>query len=493
MTDPLRVRIAPSPTGTVHLGLARTSLFNWALARRHGGTFVLRIEDTDRERSTAASEAAILEGLAWLGIEWDEGPDVGGPHGPYRQSERLEGHLAYVERLLESGHAYRCFCSAERLDELRAAQQAKKETPRYDGLCRDLDPAESAARAAAGEPYTIRFRVPEGSTTFTDLVRGEVTFANAEVDDWVMVRQGGAPTYNFVVVCDDADMRITHVLRGEEHLVNTPKQLLLYEALGLEAPRFAHLPLMLGPNRKKLSKRDGSVSLDDYRAQGYPKDAIINFLCLQGWALDGETEVFSREQLVEAFDLSDVSKGGSVFDFDKFTWLAGEYLHQEPVEQLADRCAPHVVEAGLMTEEELAARRDWYLRVVTQEQERIRLYSELPGRIRFYFAADDQVEYDPKAEKGARKRGDIAGTLTAYGDWLADQDLDDPGALGEATKAWVAERGQKIPELFQPLRCALTGLPGGPDLFEVMALLGREAVMARLAAGVGRLGEPVKE
>ncbi|MDA1264299.1 MAG: glutamate--tRNA ligase [Planctomycetota bacterium] len=488
MTEPIRVRIAPSPTGTVHLGLARTSLFNWAYARRLGGTFVLRIEDTDRTRSTAESETAILEGLGWLGIQWDEGPDVGGPHAPYRQSERVERHLAVAEQLRAAGHAYRCFCSAERLEEVRAEQQARQETPRYDRHCRDLDPAEAAARAEAGEAFTLRFRVPEGVCTFQDLVRGEVTIQNVEVDDWIMVRQGASPTYNFVVVCDDADMQITHVLRGEEHLVNTPKQLLLYRALDLAPPQFGHLPLMLGQNRKKLSKRDGSVSLDDYIALGYPKKAILNFLCLQGWALDGETEVFSMAQMVAAFDLKDVSKGGSIFDFEKFHWMAGEYLREESVEELADHCASHVVAAGLMTADELAERREWYLRVVAQEQERIRLYSELPARIRFYFEAHDAVTWDPKAEKGARKRGDAAGTLRDYAAWVSGQDLSNPAALGEASKAWVGEQGKQIPELFQPLRCALTGLPGGPDLFEVMVLLGPEAVAARLRAGAARFG-----
>jgi glutamyl-tRNA synthetase len=486
--QPIRVRIAPSPTGTVHLGLARTALFNWAQARRHGGKFVLRIEDTDRTRSTAESESEILEGLRWLGLDWDEGPDVGGPFEPYRQSERLERHLELAGKLLDGGQAYPCFCPGSRLEALRKEQQERKQTPRYDGHCRDLDPAEATRRVEAGEKYTVRFRVPAGETTFHDMVRRQVTFANAEIDDWVMVRQDGGPTYNFVVVCDDADMDITHVLRGEEHLVNTPKQLLLYAALGLEPPTFAHLPLMLGKDRKKLSKRDGSVSLDDYRKQGYPRAAIVNFLCLQGWALDGETEVFSVEQLVEAFDVKDVSKGGSIFDFDKFLWLAGEYLRQEDDALLADHCAPHVIAAGLMTQQELGERRDWFLRVVAQEKERIRIYSELPARIGFYFAPDDRVEYQPKAEKGARKHADGPGTLADYRGWLEGQDLDDPAGLGEASKAWVCERGQKIPALFQPLRCALTGLPGGPDLFEVMGLLGREAVLARLAAGVERLG-----
>ena len=487
MSESVRVRIAPSPTGTVHLGLARTALFNWAYARGRGGAFLLRIEDTDRARSSEQSERAILEGLRWLGIDWDEGPDVSGPCGPYRQSQRHQGHRRYAQRLLEEGHAYACFCAPERLAALRAEQQARRETPRYDGHCRDLDPAEARRRSQAGEPCAVRFRVPAGETRFTDLVRGEVVFDNREVDDWVMLRQDGNPTYNFVVVCDDADMRISHVLRGEEHLVNTPKQLLLYGALGLEPPRFGHLPLLLGKDRKKLSKRDGSVSLDDYRQQGYPPEAVVNFLCLQGWALDGETEVFSVDQLVEHFDVADVSKGGAVFDFDKFRWLAGEYVHADDDARVAERCAPYVVQAGLICPDELAARQDWYLRVVAMEKQRIRLYSELPGRIAFHFAADDAVAYDAQAEKNARKREGRVATLRAYRDWIADRDLTDAEALGEATKAWITERGLKIPDLFQPLRCALTGLPGGPDIFAVMGQLGARSVRARIEAGVARL------
>jgi len=488
LTDKIRVRIAPSPTGTVHLGLARTALFNWAYARGRGGEFVLRIEDTDRGRSTKESERAILEGLAWLGLEWDEGPDKGGPFGPYYQSERVERHLAVADELIEKGAAYRCFCSPERIDLLREQQRAAKENPRYDGQCRALDPEEARARAGGGEPYALRFRVPGGETRFKDLVRGDVRFANAEVDDWVMVRRGGAPTYNFVVVCDDVDMQITHVFRGEEHLVNTPKQVLLYEALGLEPPQFGHLPLMLGKDKKKLSKRSGDTSLDDYRKNGYPKAAIINFLALQGWALDGETEVFSVDELVSKFDIADVSKGGAVFDLDKFMWLAGEYIHADEVGNVADLCAPYMIDAGLMTAVELEERRDWYLRVVAGEQERIRLYSELPARIAHYFAADDAVEYDPKAEKNARKQGERVSTLTQYLEWLrAREDFDDPTALGAATRAWIEERELKFPALFQPLRCALSGMPGGLDMFELMGLLGRESTFRRLESGLQRL------
>jgi nondiscriminating glutamyl-tRNA synthetase len=487
MSSPLRVRIAPSPTGAIHLGLARTALFNWAYARGRQGQFVLRLEDTDRARSTRESESAIIEGLRWLGLDWDEGPELGGDFGPYRQSERIDRHRELMGSLMEAGHAYPCFCTPERVSEVRERQQAANETPRYDRCCRDLPTEEAQARAASGEAFTVRFKVPPGQTTFQDLVRKDVTFDNGEIDDWVMVRQSGDPTYNFVVVCDDADMEITHVLRGEEHLVNTPKQVLLYSALGVDAPTFAHLPLLLGKGRKKLSKRDGSVSLSDYRDQGYPREAILNFLCMQGWALDGETDVFDLATFVEHFDLKDVSRGGAIFDFDKFLWLAGEYLHKEADEVLAEHCLPFVVGEGLFNEADLRARWDWYLRVIAMEKERIRIYSELPARMAYLSAPDDQVEYLPKAEKGARKHEGRVQTLTDYLAWLPEHCSESPAEQAEATKAWLVERGQKIPMLFQPLRCALTGLPGGPDLFEIMDLLGQPATLDRIRSGVERL------
>ena len=456
--------------------------------KKRGGTFVLRIEDTDRTRSTEESERAILEGLSWLGVKWDEGPDVGGPFGPYRQSERAEGHTATAERLLEDGLAYRCFCSAERLAELRAGQEAKKETPRYDGFCRDLDPGRARERAEAGEPFVVRFRVPDGATEIEDMVRGKVRFDHAEVDDWVMVRTSGAPTYNFVVVCDDVAMRISHVFRGEEHLVNTPKQTLLYRALGEEPPRFGHLPLMLGKDRKKLSKRTGDTALGDYVANGYPKDAIVNFLCLQGWALDGETEVFDVGTFIENFDIVDVQKAGAVFDPDKFRWLSGDTIRRMDVQTLSDAVAPYVIDEGLIGASQITERRAWFERLVAGEQERIELFSEFPGRVAHFFGPDDGVEYDPKAEKGARKHGERVETLRAFGEWLRTQGaLEDPVALAEAAKAWVTGRGLKLGALFQPLRCVLTGQPGGRDLFDAVSLLGLEACLARIEKGAERL------
>ena len=488
MTD-LRVRIAPSPTGTVHLGLCRTALFNWAYARKRGGKFVLRIEDTDKTRSTAESEAAILEGLRWLGVEWDEGPDKGGPFEPYRQSERAAGHAEKAQGLLGSGHAYRCFCSTERLTEVREAQEKAKETPRYDGLCRSIDAAESDRRAAAGEPFAIRYRIPEGATKLRDLVRGDVTFEHKEIDDWIMARRDGSPTYNFVVVCDDLAMKISHVFRGEEHLVNTPKQVLLYQAFGEEPPQFAHLPLMLGKDRKKLSKRSGDTALGDYIANGYPKAAIVNFLCLQGWALDGETEVFDVDTFVENFDIENVQKAGAVFDIDKFRWLSADTIRRMDVGDLAAEVAPFVISDGLMTDAEISDRRAWFEQLVAGEQERIEVFSEFPDRVKTFFVADDAVEYEEKAEKGARKHEARADILRGFSEWLAARPADEPAeAQGAAAKEWVKAQEIKFPALFQPLRCALTGMAGGRDLFDTIDLLGRPSALARIAKGVERLG-----
>jgi glutamyl-tRNA synthetase len=489
VSDPIRLRFAPSPTGQLHVGGARTALFNWAYARRHGGTFILRIEDTDPERSTREYERAILEGLAWLGIAWDEGPDVGGPYAPYRQSERIDRHRKAAARLLGAGSAYRCFCTTERLDRLREEQAQRKEKPAYDGLCRKVDAAESAARAARGEPHVVRFRVPAGETAFVDHVRGRVVFDNKEVEDWVMVRTDGNPTYNFVVVCDDVDMHVTHVFRGEEHLVNTPKQVLLYQAMGERVPEFGHLPLMLGTDHKKLSKRTGDTALQDYREKGFPAEAVLNFLCLQGWALDGKTEVFGVEELLAKFDIRDVNKAGAVFDIAKFLWLSGEYIRRDSLERVADMCAPYVVRAGLMTEDDLRTRRDWYLSVVAGEKERIRTYAELPERIAYLFADETALRYDEVAEKNARKHADRAATLRAYLEWLRPRLTKDadPHALGEAGRAWIAEHGLKPPQLLQPLRCALTGQAGGPDVYEVMRWLGPERSLRRIELAIERL------
>jgi glutamyl-tRNA synthetase len=455
-----------------------------------GGQFLLRIEDTDRERSRPEYERSILEGLRWLGLDWDEGPDVGGARGPYRQSERMELYRATAERLLAQRAAYHCFCSAERLEALREERTKAGENPAYDGTCRSLDPEESAGRVLAGEPAVVRFRVPEGRTHLTDWIRGEVVFDNREVEDWVMVRSSGDPIYNFVVVVDDIAMDITHVMRGEEHLTNTPKQVLLYQAFGHPPPVFAHLPLMLGKDKKKLSKRTGDTSLQDYRDKGYPPEAVLNFLCLQGWALDDKTTLFSRGELVGRFDPHDVSPSGSIFDPDKFLWLAGEYVRRDDPQHLAERCAPFVVLAGLATHGELEQRWEWFRAAVNSEKERFKLYSELPARIAYLFASDEDVPYGADAVAGARKHSSRAATLRGYLEWLAPRlEPLEPGRLREESKRWLQEQGLALPALFQPLRCALTGAAGGVDLFEAMALLGGGRVLRRIERAIMRLAE----
>ena len=489
MASNIRVRFAPSPTGRLHIGGARTALFNWAYARRHGGVFLLRIEDTDPERSTKEYERAILEGLRWLGIDWAEGPDVGGPYAPYHQSLRIERHKQMAARLLAQNGAYRCFCSKERLETLSKEQESRKEKVAYDGRCRELDPAQAAARAAAGEPAVLRFRVPAGTTRFLDLIRGEMSFENREVEDWVMVRSDGTPTYNFVVVCDDIDMRISHVFRGEEHLVNTPKQVLLYQAFGAAAPQFGHLPLMLGTDRKKLSKRTGDTALQDYAEKGFPREAVVNFLCLQGWALNGTQEIFSVDELVAHFDIKDVTKAGAIFDLDKFLWMSGEYIRRDSVEHVAAMCAPFVVAAGLMSAAEIESRSHWYHSVVAGSKERIRTYGELPAQIGYLFAADEKLVYEETAEKNARKHARRVETLRAFLEWLRPRLAAgvDVAALREGAKQFQAEQGLKTPELLQPLRCALSGMAGGPDTFEVLSWLGPERSLRRLELALERL------
>ncbi len=481
-TRPVRVRFAPSPTGRLHVGGARTALFNWAFARRHGGVFVLRVEDTDTARNTEASLRSILDSLRWLGLDWDEGPEAGGAHGPYFQSQRMGRYREAVERLLAAGVLYRCFCPAERLEALREKQRARKETPRYDRRCRELDPEEAARRAAAGEPCVLRFAVPEGrDVVVEDRIRGTVRFRAEELDDWVAVRSNGAPTYNFTCAVDDAAMAISHVLRGEEHLVNTPKQVLLHEALGQEPPVFAHLPLILGKDGRKLSKRTGDTAVADYRAKGYPPEALVNFLGLLGFALDDHTDLFTPEELVARFDLARVNKAGAVFDPDRLLWISGEYVRRTPPGELAARCRPWLEAAGLEPPAGVAAGA-WRERLAAAMRERIRLYSELPERAAFL------REPPPAPDEKARKAlagGDARRVLAAVREALVGADAFPPGDFDAWIREVAGQLGLGLGKVLKPMRAALTGTLGGPPVGEVLALLGRERALARLAAGAG--------
>jgi glutamyl-tRNA synthetase len=470
----------------LHIGGARTALFNWALARRHGGVFILRVEDTDTERNTDASLQSILDSMQWLGLDWDEGPDYGGEFGPYFQSLRMDHYQAAIDRGVAEGWLYRCFLSPEEAQAMREQHLNEKRSGRWENPSCELSAEESQARAAQGDSFVLRFRVPQDrEVKLSDAVRGEVVFRTEEVEDWVAVRANGKPTYNFCCAIDDAHMQISHVIRGEEHLINTPKQVLLAEALGIAVPEFAHVPLIMGADGKKLSKRTGDTALGDYIEKGYPADALFNFLALLGFSIDDKTTVFSREELVQAFDLRRISKGGALFDTDKLHYLCGEYIRNMEVAALTDAVLPWLESADLVAETlpeggvEVQGSRAWLEKLVAAMQERIGLYSELPEKAAFLFA--EQAEYDDKAmkaldEEGARER------LDAIAAALESESAFPPADFGAWTKAQCEALGVGMGKVMKPLRAALSGTLGGPELADILLLLGRERVLQRLRA-----------
>jgi glutamyl-tRNA synthetase len=465
---PLRVRFAPSPTGYLHIGGARTAMFNWLLARNLGGTFVLRIEDTDEDRSTPEYEAVILRELRWLGLDWDEGPDVGGPYAPYRQTERMHTYRDATERMLAAGTAYRCTCTVERIDALRAEQEARKQKPRYDGHCRDLRLGPDCG------PHTIRLRVETGETVVPDLIKGRVVYDNGELDDLILVRTDGVPTYNFVVVCDDVAMAITHVLRGDEHLNNTPKQLLIYSALGATPPRFGHMPLILNLEGKKMSKRDGETSVAEYRANGFLPEGMMNYLARLGWS-HGDQEIFSKEDLVRLFSVEGIGTSPGKWDMDKLGWVNAHWMRTLPVERIAEAARPLFEARGCVLDER-------YVDAVRVLRERHRTLVELADAGAFFFVPDDRVARDEAAFTSvivpARTLlGDVARLLAAQEDWSET-------ALEASVSTWCAETGTKLGKVAQPVRVALTGQKVGPGLFQTLAVLGRETSLRRIRSAL---------
>jgi nondiscriminating glutamyl-tRNA synthetase len=460
----MRVRFAPSPTGLLHVGNARTALFNWLLARGSGGTFVLRIEDTDAERSTRESERGILEDLTWLGLQWDEGPDVGGAHGPYRQSERLGLYLSYARELVQSAKAYYCFCSAEQLEADRRAALEAGRPPQYAGRCRNLDRADAEARVAAGEPAVVRLRVPEDrDVTFEDIVRGTVRVSTGVIGDPVLLRSGGHPAYNFAVVIDDALMEITHVVRGEDHISNTPRQVLLYEAMGLEPPVFAHLALVLGPDHTPLSKRHGATSVSEFRNRGFLPEALVNYLALLGWSPGRGDELLPASELARRFALEHVGHSAAVFDPDKLAWVNRHYLREADIGRLASLAMPHFREAGFIREDTPEARA-FFASLVPLASGSVDRVEQIPARLRFLFEFDPrralalaEVE-DVLKEPGARE---VIATLASE---LASAPRLDRESFRAAAGRVRQATGQKGKQLFHPIRVALTGEAGGPEL-----------------------------
>jgi glutamyl-tRNA synthetase len=481
------VRFAPSPTGYLHVGGARTALFNWLFARRHGGTFVLRIEDTDLERSSWEMVSGILDGLRWLGLDWDEGPEADGSHGPYFQSERLSRYREVAERLLAQAHAYACYCSAERLQSERAAAEARGEAWQYDRKCLSLGRNDIARLEAAGTPRALRVRVPPGETTFDDLVHGPITIDHATIEDFVILRSDGQPTYQLSVVCDDIDMAITDVVRGDDHISNTPKQILLYRALGAPLPRFAHVPLILGPDKKRLSKRHGATSVTEYQRQGYLPEAMVNFLALLGWSPGGDQELFTRDELVERFTLEGISGGNAVFNPEKLEWFNQQHLMRLTFDDLVERIRPELERAGLWSDDLEGDRRMWFERVLALLVPRAKRLGDFALQATPFLGAID--DYDAAAVSKYLAVPALAHHLSALADAYRSLEPFDEGHT-EATLRQVAEsNGLKAGTLIHATRIALTGRAVSPGLFETLVLLGRERSIARLEALVQFLAE----
>jgi len=482
-----RVRIAPSPTGPLHIGTARTALYNFLHARHVEGTFILRLEDTDRVRSTVEFEKDILDGLHWLGLEWDEGPEVAGepargPHAPYRQMERLPLYAAAAQRLLADDLAYPCYCTPEELEADRKAQEAAKQPPRYVGRCARLTVDQRHAREADGRRGALRFRVGEGTVVFDDVIRGRVEIDVANLGgDFVIVRADGTPLYHFTVVVDDAAMEVTDVIRGEDHLSNTPKHILLFRSLGYAVPRFAHLPLILNPDRTKMSKRKSQTAIDDYIAQGFIKEAMVNYLALLGWSTGTEEEILPLDELVRRFDIAEVHKGGAVFDRERLEWLNGQWIRRLEADDLVDRLRPFV-EAELVagriermpTDDELRA----LLPVI---QERLPTLGAVGDLVGFLWVGDvdvDPATLVPKRWDPATTRAGLTAardTIDAVGDVSFEADELEP-----PLRALADERGWKAGDLFMAIRVAVTGRTATPPLFDTLVALGRERVLARI-------------
>jgi glutamyl-tRNA synthetase/nondiscriminating glutamyl-tRNA synthetase len=490
MDKKVRTRFAPSPTGWLHLGNARTAIFNYLFARHNKGDLVLRIEDTDRERSKREYEEAIIEDLKWLGIEWDEGPDKGGPHAPYRQSERTEIYKKYVDELLEKGYAYRCFCTPEELEAEREKARKEGRPYRYSGKCRNLTPEQVEEYIKQGKPYVIRFRVPDGrEIVFNDLVKGEVRINVNDFGDFVIVRSDGSPVYNFVVVVDDALMGITHVIRGEDHLSNTPKQILIYEALGFPVPKFAHLPIILGEDRSKLSKRHGAVSVRQYRFEGYLPEALLNFLSLLGWYPKDGKEILSKEELIERFDISDIHNAPAVFNKEKLYWMNGVYIREVlDLEDLTDRVINYLKTYKDYLEEEdkpvaeiiLSKPREFVKEVVSKVRDSFFTLKEFPRRAKPFFVEEFELTEDAKKHVEKITPEVAKKIVELYLERVKEMETFKGEDFKKVAKQVAKELKLKPGVVFKTLRVALTGETQGVSLDLLVDAIGKNSVERRL-------------
>jgi len=469
MTNNIRVRFAPSPTGYLHIGGVRTALFNWLFARHNNGVFVLRIEDTDQTRSTDESIQAIIEGMKWLGLDWDE--------GPYRQTERMHIYKEHIEKLLQEDKAYHCYCTPEELEERRKQAFAEKRIPKYDGRCRELK------NPVPGKQPVVRFKMPlQGETVVDDHVKGRIVFENTQLDDLIIMRSDGWPTYNFCVVVDDATMNITHVIRGDDHLNNTPRQMQLYNAFGYKTPEFAHLPMILGHDKTRLSKRHGATAVTAYRDMGYLPEALLNYLARLGWSFKDQ-EVFSREELIEKFTLEHVGKSAAVFNPEKLLWLNSHYITSMDQKEIISRLRPYLISDGLIKEDTVVDE-SWMGKVIASLKERCRTLIEFTSAARYFFS--DDIETDPEAAKKfliPGNRGVLEDVLKGIESMPAFSETE----IDSLFKTIMSNRGIKMGQVAQPVRVALTGRTVSPGIFEVIDILGKDKVIRRLRATIDKI------
>lgn len=480
MTKEIRVRYAPSPTGDLHIGNARTALFNYLFARHYGGKFIIRTEDTDAKRNVEGGEESQLTYLKWLGIEWDEGADIGGDYGPYRQMERLDIYQKYIDELLERDLAYECYMTEEELEQEREEQRAKGQVPKYSGAHANLTEEEIEMFKQEGRKPAIRLRVPQNCTyTFRDIVRGNISIESSDYGDWVIVKKDGIPTYNFAVAIDDHLMGITHVLRGEEHISNTPRQMMIYDAFGWEAPTFGHMTLILNENRKKLSKRDQHILqfIEQYKNLGFLPEAMFNFITLLGWSPEGEEEIFSKEDLIEIFDPKRLSTSAAIFDVKKLEWMNGEYIKKAEVDTVIELALPHLIAAGKIAEDADDKTLDWIKEVIALYQEQLRYGAEIVELTDLFFKTD--IHYDEAAQK-VLAEDQVVEVLQVFTDKLIHLDDFTEAKIKEQIKATQKETKQRGKKLFMPIRVATTGQTHGPELPKAIELLGKEVILARL-------------
>ncbi|OWZ84511.1 glutamate--tRNA ligase [Natranaerobius trueperi] len=479
MSTKPRLRFAPSPTGKIHIGNIRTALFNWLYARNINGEFIIRVEDTDAARSVEEYEQIIFDALKWLGLGWDEGPQTGGDYGPYRQSERKDIYREYADKLLESGDAYYCYCSEEDLEKMREEQKSRGEMPRYDGRCAELTEEERQRCENEGRTPVIRFKVPKGKDIqVCDLVKGNVNFESDGIGDFIIIKSDGLPSYNFACAIDDYLMDITHVLRGEDHLSNTPRQVMVYNALGFDLPYFGHLSLILGHDKAKLSKRHGDTFIGDYQEKGYLPEAIMNFLALLGWSPEGEEELFAKEQLVEKFDINRVAKSAAVFDVSKLNWMNSHYIKNTEGERLLELSKKYLLESNVVDEQdEIEANKDWYISALNLVKEKVYILSEIPEQMKIF--EGDTLKLEDK-ELQVLSGDNVVELLKTVKDKLLELESFDPKSIKKTINEAGKLVGVKGKQLFMPVRVAVSGQTHGPEIDQLISLLGRNKIEKRI-------------